>query len=146
MSNDIDKKLWRIQEQAMDKIVASELTKGMQESGLQKVDLQELREYQNLYELLQQQPEGQPSPLLANAVSKQIKNRHSKQRASKLLTYLFCSLMAVVMIVGLVILLPQSALLHQLSLSIPLPLILTAMFAVSIVGLLQRGLMKRKEK
>lgn len=134
MSNDIDKKLWRIQEQAMDKAVASE-SADHRENDLQEDDLQEFRKYQHLYELLEQQPEEQPSPLLVDKITKQVSRRHSKQRASKLLTYLLCSLMALAMVIGLVMLLPQSALLNELSQSIPLPLLLSALFASGLVGL-----------
>ncbi|WP_417446102.1 hypothetical protein [Kangiella sp.] len=132
MSNDIDKKLWRIQEQAMDKAVASEYS-----------DLEELREYQSLYELLEQQPEEQPSPLLVERITKHISQRHCKQQTSKLLTYLLCSLIAAAMIVGLIMLLPQSALLNKLSQSIPLPLILSALFASGLSGFILRRLIER---
>ena len=137
MSNDIDKNVWRIQEQAMDKAVASG-TDDRREDELQENDLQELREYQSLYELLEQQPEEQPSPLLADKITKHISRRHSKQRASKLLTYLLCTLMALASVIGFILLLPQSVLLNQLSQSIPLPLILSALFAVCVVGWMQR--------
>ncbi|MHC9511019.1 hypothetical protein [Kangiella sp. M94] len=137
MSNDIDKNVWRIQEQAMDKTVASESAE-LHKDDLQENDLQELREYQSLYELLEQQPEEQPSPLLADKITKHISRRHSKQRASKLLTYLLCTLMALASVIGFILLLPQSVLLNQLSQSIPLPLLLSALFAVCVVGWMQR--------
>lgn len=132
MSNDIDKKLWRIQEQAMDKSVDGE-----------SADLQELREYQYLYDLLEQQPEEKPSPLLAERITKQISQRHCKQRSGKLLTYLICSLMALAMSIGLVMLLPQSVLLNQLSQSMPLPLILSALLAVGLSGFILRKFIER---
>ncbi len=145
MSNDIDKKLWRIQEQAMDKSVASG-TDERREDELQENDLQELMEYQNLYQLLAQEPEQQPSPLLADKIRKHISRRHSKQRASKLLIYLLCTLMALASIIGFILLLPQSVLLNQLSQSIPLPLVLSALFAICVVGWVQRQLIKANKK
>lgn len=145
MSNDIDKKLWRIQEQAMDKAVASEAS-DLGKDDLQESDLQELREYQNLYELLEQQPEQQSSPLLADTISKKIRNRNCKQRASKLLIYVLCTLMALASVIGFILLLPQSVLLNQLSQSIPLPLLLSALFAVCVVGWVQQRLIKTNRK
>lgn len=141
MSNDIDKNVWHIQEQAMDKSVASESAE-LGKEDLQENDLQELREYQSLYQLLGQQPEEHPSPLLAGKITKQISRRHSAQRASKLLTYLLCTLMALASVIGFILLLPQSVLLNQLSQSIPLPLLLSALFAVCVVGWMQRRVNK----
>lgn len=141
MSNEIDKHLWRIQEQAMDKAVASG-TDDRPEDELQENDLQELREYQSLYQLLEQQPEEQPSPLLADKITKHISQRHSKQRASKLLIYVLCTLMALASVIGFILLLPQSVLLNQLSQSIPLPLLLSALSAVCVVGWMQRRVNK----
>ncbi|ACV27164.1 hypothetical protein [Kangiella koreensis] len=141
MSNDIDKELWRIQEQAMDKTASGESVDEAQQS-----DENEIREYQQLYELLKQQPEIQPPPLLADRVTKHISQRHSRQRASKLLTYLLCSLMALASVIGFFLLLPKSALLTQLSQSIPLPILLAVVFAVCVVVLIQKGLIKTNNK
>ncbi|HEY9030482.1 MAG TPA: hypothetical protein VIM93_03915 [Kangiella sp.] len=129
MSNEIDNKLWRIQEQAL-KSSATNLS--LEEQA-------EIKEYQELYQTLELFPAEEPPSVLAQTVSRKIAMRHRKQYTGKLFTAGLCLLLIMGLFLCLVFLLPQSVLLTEVSQLIPLPMITFALALVILVNLIRRN-------
>lgn len=129
MNNDIDKKLWRIQEKALKSSASSQSTE----------ELATIEEYQELYQILEQLPDDEPPSVLAQIVTSKIVKRHRKQYASKLFTTGLCLLLVLGLLTGLVLLLPQSTLLAQVSQLIPLPMVTFALVLVIAINLIRRN-------
>lgn len=120
MSNDIDKNVWRIQEKALKPLAPSQSTE----------EQAAIKEYQELYQLLEHIPAYEPPSVLAQAVSRKIAMRNRKQRTGKALTAGLCLLLVLGLMIGLVLLLPQSTVLAQISESIPLPLLIFSFLGI----------------
>lgn len=130
MSNEIEPNLWAIQEKALKSSTSSQSAE----------EQAAIKEYQELYQMLEQLPEDEPPSVLAQTVSGTIAKRHRKERAGKVLTAGLCLLLIIGLVSGLVLLLPQSALFSQISGSLQMPLIVVAAGVFGIIGFVLKKL------
>lgn len=124
MSNEIEPTLWAIQQKALKPSASSQSPE----------EQAAINEYQELYQLLEQLPEDQPPSMLAQTVTSTIVKRHRKQFASKVLIVGLCLFLIVGLVMGLIILLPQSALFSQISGSLQIPLIFATAGVFGLLG------------
>lgn len=128
MSNEIEPTLWAIQQKALKPSASSQSPE----------EQAAINEYQELYQLLEQLPADEPSAILAQSVTTTIIKRHRKQFASKVLIVGLCLFLIVGLVMGLILLLPQSVLLTQVSQVIPLPMVTLALVFVVAINIIIR--------
>lgn len=128
MSNEIEPTLWAIQEKALKSSASSQSPE----------EQAAINEYQELYQLLEQLPEDQPPSMLAQTVTSTIVKRHRKQYAGKVLIVGLCLFLIVGLVMGVILLIPQSLLFSQISKLIPLPMLSVAIVVVIAINMLIR--------
>lgn len=133
MSQNIDQKEWLIQERAMDKPVL--------DNSAETRD--ELEGYRKVYQLLDDAPMSQPPSLLAEGIVKTVTKRKRKQRVIRIIMSALLFAMAIAGVFGLTVLLPQSALLTEVSQAAPWGLIICALIVTGLVGLSIRKLAQK---
>ncbi|MBD3667751.1 MAG: hypothetical protein HUJ16_07320 [Kangiella sp.] len=129
MSKDIEPTLWAIQEKALKSSTSS------QSPEEQKA----IKEYEELYQMLEQGKVDDPPMALAQTISNKLVKRTRRQRAAKLFTASLFLLLVSGLLMGLLWLLPQSPVFSQISDSLQIPLIL---ITVTVFGLVVYALKK----
>lgn len=124
MSKDIEPTLWAIQEKAL-RHSASEHSPEEQKA---------IKEYEELYQMLEQGKVDDPPIALAQTITKKVAKHNRRQRVGKLFTGSLFLLLVFGLTMGLLWLLPQSPLFSQISSSLQMPLILVAVVVFGLLG------------